>query len=200
MSADIFLGDSQFDWSKCLCITNRHLCPGTLEDQLERHVLPLRPRAVILREKDLTPAEYSDLLRRVAALCRAADVPLIPHTFVDAALQQGFTAIHLPMPALLQLSPSERQRFTVVGASVHSVDEARAAVAAGATYVTASHIFPTDCKKGLPPRGLPFLRSVCTAVPLPVFALGGVDPANAAACLASGASGVCMMSEFMTLS
>ena len=68
MSADIFLGDSQFDWSKCLCITNRHLCPGTLEDQLERHVLPLRPRAVILREKDLTPAEYSDLLRRVAAI------------------------------------------------------------------------------------------------------------------------------------
>ena len=34
----------------------------------------------------------------------------------------------------------------------------------GATYVTAGHIFTTDCKKGLPPRGLDFLKNVCDAV------------------------------------
>ena len=37
----------------------------------------------------------------------------------------------------------------------------------GATYVTAGHIFTTDCKKGLPPRGLDFLKNVCDAVTIP---------------------------------
>ena len=48
----------------------------------------------------------------------------------------------------------------------------------GATYVTAGHIFTTDCKKGLPPRGLDFLKNVCDAVTIPVYGIGGIkfDP------------------------
>ena len=188
-----------FTWDKTVCITARRLCTRPFPKQIAR-VAALHPRAVILREKDLDEAAYAELLRQTAPICAAEGVPLIAHTYADAALSCGVRRLHLPMEAFLRMSPSARSRFDFIGASAHSVTDACAAEAAGASYVTASHIFPTDCKKGLPPRGLPFLRSVCTAVPLPVFALGGVDPANAAACLASGASGVCMMSEFMTLS
>ena len=44
--------------------------------------------------------------------------------------------------------------------------------------MTAGHIFATDCKKGLPPRGLDFLKSVCDAVGIPVYAIGGINIAS----------------------
>lgn len=50
------------------------------------------------------------------------------------------------------------KEFETVGVSVHSADEAVLAEKMGATYVTAGHIFATDCKKGLEPRGIEFLK------------------------------------------
>ena len=40
--------------------------------------------------------------------------------------------------------------------------------------MTAGHIYATDCKQGLPPRGLDFLEEVCRAVDIPVWAIGGI--------------------------
>ena len=44
--------------------------------------------------------------------------------------------------------------------------------------MTAGHIYATDCKKGLPPRGLDFLKNVCDAVEIPVYAIGGINIAS----------------------
>ena len=59
--------------------------------------------------------------------------------------------------------------FNLIGVSVHSVEEAIFAEKMGAGYVTAGHIFLTDCKKGLAARGLPFLKNVCESVGIPVY-------------------------------
>lgn len=104
--------------------------------------------------------------------------------------------IHLPLPYLLEY-PQAAQGFETVGVSVHSTDEAKEAIRLGATYLTAGHVFLTDCKKGVPARGLDFLRAVCDAVPVPVYAIGGITPQNAPDCLAAGASGVAVMSGVM---
>ena len=45
------------------------------------------------------------------------------------------------------------KHFNIIGASTHSLEDAKIAEKLGATYITASHIFATDCKKGLEPRG-----------------------------------------------
>ena len=50
--------------------------------------------------------------------------------------------------------------FEEIGVSCHSLEDALEAQQLGATYLTAGHIFETDCKKGLPGRGLDFLTSV----------------------------------------
>ena len=91
--------------------------------------------------------------------------------------------------------------FAAIGASVHSVDEAQRAQALGATYLTAGHIFTTECKKGLPPRGLQFLQEVCQSVSIPVYAIGGItlDPQKIETVLSCGASRVCIMSGMMQL-
>ena len=67
----------------------------------------------------------------------------------------------------------------------------------GASYLIAGHIFATDCKRGLPGRGLPFLREVCAAADKPVFAIGGITPGNIADVRNTGAQGVCVMSGLM---
>ena len=77
------------------------------------------------------------------------------------------------------------------------MDEAIKAQENGASYITASHIFPTDCKADLAPRGLEFLRVVCNSVNIPVYALGGLNDGNADECIKCGAAGICMMSGFM---
>ena len=182
--------------SELLCVTNRQLCAG---DFLERvaAIADQRPAGIILREKDLPEVEYEALARQVLEICRERNVRCILHTFVPAALRLGAEAIHLPLP-ILEADPDGARGFETVGVSVHSVSEARRAQALGATYLTAGHVFPTACKAGVPARGLDFLRDVCAAVDLPVWALGGVTPENAPACLSAGAAGVAVMSGLMT--
>lgn len=81
--------------------------------------------------------------------------------------------------------------------SVHSQDEAIEAERLGADALIAGHIFVTDCKKGLEPRGLDFLRKICENVSIPVFAIGGIDDNNTELVKQAGAQGECRMSWYM---
>lgn len=183
---------------KVLCVTHRALCQEPFLERMEA-VMAAGPAAVLLREKDLSPADYQDLACAVLAL--AGDrVPVILHSHPEVALALGCRQLHLPLPLLRQLSADQRAVFSVLGASCHSVEDAREAEALGCTYITAGHVFATGCKPGLPPRGLPFLREVTAAVSIPVWAIGGIGPDNLPQVLEAGAAGGCVMSGFMTCS
>ena len=104
----------------------------------------------------------------------------------------------MPLHCLSLLSSAERASFKVLGASCHSVEDAKEAEKLGCTYITAGHIFDTDCKKGLPGRGLAFLKEVCESVSIPVYAIGGISADKVALIRESGAKGVCVMSGAMT--
>ena len=99
---------------------------------------------------------------------------------------------------LRKLDHQQRKKLSVLGASCHSAAEASEAEALGCTYITAGHIFNTDCKAGVPGRGTDFLKQICSRVSIPVYAIGGIDPANAAAVREAGAAGICVMSAAMT--
>ena len=111
----------------------------------------------------------------------------------------GCDGIHLPFHLLLQ-HKNELDDFSRVGVSLHSPEEAAQLADTPATYVQAGHVFPTDCKAGVPPRGLPFLRAVCQATDLPVFGIGGINAERYPAVLQTGAAGACIMSGLMTCS
>ena len=91
--------------------------------------------------------------------------------------------------------------FHTVGTSIHSVSEAIEAEKLGTSYLTAGHIYVTDCKKGLAPRGLGFLKDVCSTVNVPVYAIGGIkfDKKQWEELKQKGASGGCIMSGMMEL-
>ena len=86
-----------------------------------------------------------------------------------------------------------------VGASIHSLQEAIVVGNEGADFIVAGHIFETDCKKGLPGRGIDFLTSIIEQVDVPVYAIGGIDEFNIEEVSSAGASGACQMSFYMKL-
>lgn len=182
-----------------IAVTNRTLCQRPFTEQVER-VCRFQPKALILREKDLTENEYELLAKKVLELCHIYRIPCILHTYPEAARRLDCHNIHLPLP-LLRKFASQLDDFTLVGTSVHSVDEASEAERLGADYITAGHIYATDCKKGLPPRGTSFLQEVCRRVSIPVYAIGGIhlNPEQLEEVKNCGAAGACIMSGMMRL-
>lgn len=176
-------------------MTNRRLCIKPFLEQVD-WLASCHPAGIILREKDLTEEEYRALAEKVLAIAKRHGTPCILHTWINTAGQLGCPNIHLPMWKLREAAGT-LDGFEKTGASVHSVDEAREAERLGASYLTAGHIFLTDCKKGVPARGLDFLREVCEAVSIPVYGIGGITEKNAETVLLQGAAGYCVMSGVM---
>lgn len=177
-----------------IAITNRHLCEVPLITQLET-ILP-KIDMLILREKDMSPEEYTELARDVIKLCKAEDTLCVLHSFTETARKLNHMHIHLPMPLLREQS-GKLDDFISIGASVHSEDEAREACELSASYLIASHIFPTDCKPGLAPKGLALISNICANTNIPVYGLGGINDSNETLVLSHGASGICRMSDYM---
>lgn len=182
--------------SDILCITNRRLCEEDFLTRMEK-TAAAHPAGIILREKDLSEAEYRKLAENVIKICKRYDTPCILHSFVRVAQRLDCRSLHLPLPILRTLSEEEKASFTVLGASCHSPEDAVEAEKLGCTYITAGHVFDTDCKKGLPGRGLEFLQRVCESVAIPVYAVGGISPENIAEVRKCGAAGACVMSGAM---
>jgi thiamine-phosphate pyrophosphorylase len=117
----------------------------------------------------------------------AAGAELIVASDPELARHLGASTVHLaaadPWPDSF-----------ATGRSCHDAAELADAAARGAAYATLSPIFESPSKPGYGPAlGPDALRDA----PLPVLALGGVDPTNAAACLAAGAAGVAVMGGVM---
>lgn len=107
-------------------------------------------------------------------------------------------AVHLPQGESVAEARAAFGPDALVGVSCHSRAEAAAAGAAGADYVTLSPVFATASKPGYGPAlGPDGLAHAARESPLPVIALGGVDPGNVADCLAAGAAGVAVMGAVM---
>ena len=185
-----------------IVITNRALVKGDFLEQLER-VLRLRPHGLILREKDLSDAAYTALAKEVLALCRKEEVLCFLHSRIPSAKELNCRNLHLSVPALDAMRPEERRRvreeFDRISVSCHSMEDMQFAVECGASQIVLGTIFETDCKKGLKGSGTGFVREICRACPVPVYAIGGVTPERLPEVMEAGAAGGCMMSGFMKL-
>ena len=180
-----------------IAVTNRHLCRGDFLERIEMLARGGQYQRILLREKDLEKEEYVKLAGEVLAICKKYGKMCVFHNFPEAAYRWDHPFLHLPLPVLGEMPADERARFRELGTSVHSFLQAEQAEKLGATYMTAGHIFATDCKKGLEPRGLDFLRKICQAASVPVYGIGGITDENEALVTGQGAAGVCVMSGCM---
>ncbi|EDS71651.1 thiamine phosphate synthase [Anaerofustis stercorihominis] len=182
-------------YSNIICITNRHLSDIPFLERIEK-IAKKHPKYIVLREKDLSENEYSKLAEEVMKICDRENVDLILHSFIDTAISLGVKNIHLPL-YIAKEQKSKLKYFDVIGISTHSMEEAVEAENLGASYITAGHIFETDCKKGMKGRGLDFIKDITINISIPVYGIGGININNMDKVLKCGAEGVCIMSEFM---
>lgn len=158
-------------------VTNQRLCDKGLLEQA-KIVLKANPRQIILREKYLSEEEYISLAADFKALCEDINGnfnKLTVHFYKEAAFSLGIRKIHLPLYKLREMSDEEKKYFREIGVSVHSLEELKEAMELGATYVAAGHIYATNCKKDVPPRGIEFLKTIVNNSKIPVYAIGGMD-------------------------
>lgn len=207
-------------YNNFIAVTNRHILKSNITDmnendsdvfapgsvwynayleQIEK-IASLKVCGIVLREKDLPEDMYRVLAKDCISICEKHKTLLILHSFLDTARKLDYPHIHLPLDVLKQ----ERRNgnlsfFETLGTSIHSLDDALLAEDLDVSYIFAGNIFETACKKGLPGRGLSFLKSICKQSSLPVFAIGGVTTDRLDDIMQTGATGACMMSGFMKL-
>ena len=201
------------DKIKLNIISNRKLCENeNLEKQIKKIFSAYEKKIILknfdivaltLREKDLDKNEYLKLIEKIYPICQKYKINLILHQNYDLNLDDKYKidGIHLSYSIFKSLNQNIKaeliKKYKRIGVSIHSLDEAKEVESLGASYVVAGHIFETDCKKGLEPRGLKFIKDLSSALSIPIFAIGGIDEKNSLSVINSGAFSVCMMSTLM---
>ena len=194
-------------------ISNRKLCENeNLEKQIEKIFSAYQRKIILenfeivsltLREKDLYKNEYLKLVEKIYPICQKYRIDLILHQNYDLVLEDKYNieGIHLSYNTFKSLNKNIREKlikkYKRIGISIHSIDEAKEVENLGATYIVAGHIFKTDCKKDLEPRGLKFIQELSLILTIPIFAIGGINQENSHLVINNGAFGVCMMSSLM---
>ena len=201
------------DKIKLNIISNRKLCENeNLEKQIEKIFSAYEKKIILkkfeivaltLREKDLNKNEYLKLIEKVYPICQKYKINLILHQNYDLNLDEKYMieGLHLSYEIFKSLNKNIREglikKYKRIGVSIHSLVEAKEVENLGASYIVAGHIFETDCKKGLEPRGLKFVEDLSSTLSIPIFAIGGIDEKNSQSVIDSGAFLVCMMSSLM---
>ena len=194
-------------------ISNRKLCENeNLEKQIEKIFSAYQRKIILenfeivsltLREKDLNKNKYLKLVEKIYPICQKYRIDLILHQNYDLRLDNKYNikGLHLSYNTFKSLNKNIREelirKYKKIGVSIHSIDEAKEVENLGANYVVAGHIFKTDCKKDLEPRGLKFIQELSLILTIPIFAIGGINQENSHLVINSGAFGICMMSSLM---
>jgi thiamine-phosphate pyrophosphorylase len=177
---------------------------------------------VQIREKDLPGRELAALTRE--AVARRSAARIVVNDRLDVAVSESAGGVHLGEASLPVVDVAKwvnrsesgvvvsdhgaASQFPVaasgdflIGASCHSLDGAKAAVRGGADYIFFGPVFATPSKaKFGEPQGAEKLAMVCSAVPVPVIAIGGITLENAGECIAAGAAGIAAIRLFQDAS
>lgn len=147
-------------------------------------------RLVQLRAHALNSADYRHLAEGAFALCQAAGARLLLNR--DPCEAEGLPrhGLHLPARILAALGQRPGRPDDLIGASCHDAAELTRAAALGLDYALLSPIRPTASHPGLPALGWTRFAALADPAPLPVYALGGLAPADLSDAVRYGAQGI----------
>ena len=166
----------------------------TLYQQVE---LALRGGVTLvqLREKDLSEAEIISEARELKELCHRYNVPLIINDDADIALKIGADGVHVgiedaPVAEIRKKAGSD----FIIGATAKTIEQAKAAEAAGADYLGVGAVFPSPTKQNAVRITAEQLKRICESVNIPAVAIGGIGLQNMDGLKGGGMKGIAVVS------
>jgi thiamine-phosphate pyrophosphorylase len=155
-------------------------------------------KAIQLRYKLDSKDELLAIAQKLKNLCSENSVLFIMNDYLDIALAVGADGLHLgqkdlPVAVARRLLPIDM----ILGVSVTTVEQAKAAEGGGADYIAVGSMYPTSSKETAKVVGPEMLRKVRGAVSVPLVAIGGINKGNAAEVAAAGADGVAVISAIL---
>jgi 8-oxo-dGTP diphosphatase len=148
-------------------------------------------RLLQVREKEMREGELRDLAAKVIGLAHAHGARVLVNGNLQLAREFGADGVHLTSAQLKETRL--RPNLPLVGASCHDADELARAQALAADFVVLGPVAPTPTHPGAAGLGWARFAALLKDCPLPVYALGGLEPADLETAWRHGAHGVSMM-------
>ncbi len=161
------------------------------------------------RAKKSSPEEICRMAEKILPITRAAGVGLVINDYPDIARDLGAELCHLGQEdfAQLKIHPASREAAprqgelkiagVKIGLSTHSPEQAKDAINSGADYIAVGPVFATGTKPTAKPVTLEYVRWAAAHVPVPWFAIGGINLENVAEVLGAGAKRICVVSAIL---
>ncbi len=151
-----------------------------------------------LREKEKTTREYIELAQKVHSITKKYNVALIIDDRVDVALAIQAEGVHLgqsdmPVSIARKLMGNDK----IIGATAKTVVQAKEAYKQGADYLGVGAIYPTATKVKTVLTSTETLKDICSAVPIPANAIGGLNKDNIDVLKGTPIAGICVVSAIM---
>lgn len=180
-------------------VTDRHWTgKQTLMQQVE-DALKGGVTCVQLREKELEYNEFLAEALKIKEMCGKYNVPFVINDNVEIAIKSNADAIHVGQN---DMNLKDVKELTggkmIVGVSVQTVKQALAAEKNGADYLGVGAVFGTDTKPDADDVSHETLREICTAVSIPVVAIGGISKHNMVQLSNTGVDGVALVSAIFS--
>lgn len=148
-----------------------------------------------LREKDLNEEDFLRESIEMAALCKKYKVPFLINDNVEIAIKCHADGVHVGQKDMEAFQVRQRVgKDMIIGVSAHSVEEALEAVKSGADYLGVGAVFSTSTKSDAEVLSRQVLRDICSAVDIPVVAIGGISKTNISQLSGTGVDGVALVS------
>ena len=148
--------------------------------------------ALHLRGPSLSGRLLFDIAARLVPIARASGALLLLNDRLDVALATDASGVQL---GIRSVSPADTRQLLddrIIGASVHSREEAERAIAGGADFLLVGTLFPTPSHPDHPGAGLDLLREL-HPLGTPLIGIGGITPARVPQTVAAGAHGVAVL-------
>ena len=167
---------------------------AVLEQALEGGV-----KAIQLREKDLGGKALFHLAEKTRKLCDRYDALLLINDRIDVALAVDAAGVQLSTTSLpIRAARALLGAQKLIGASTHSLDEARQAQSSGVDFVLFGPVYFTPSKASFgAPQGLDALKKIVANLRVPVYAIGGIKPENLIDVHRLGVRGVALISAII---
>lgn len=145
-------------------------------------------RLVQLREPTLSANAKAAFCTAAIKLCHGFSARALINSDATLASHLGADGVHLNAEQLMTMR--SRPNFPLVAASTHNIEELEQAARLGLDFVVLGPVRETATHPGHRGIGWSGLAQLVVAMPMPVYALGGLNKADLPAARESGAHGI----------